>query len=890
MTRLRVWLARAWGAITGGRRDAELAEEIAAHLDLLAAEHEARGLSPDAARLAARREFGGVDQVRVRCRDARGVPIAEAFAQDLRHAARGLRRQPGFALGALVTLALAIGCTTAIYSLVYGVLLRPLPYPGADQLVRLWEEHPGAEAIGGNRWLSQHTHEQWAQDRRTLSAFGGYTSASGVLEDGSVRQAISGAALTPSLVGMLGLMPLQGRWFTEEDAREGALPVMVISAGVWRDRFGGRADIAGTTVRFDGEPREIVGVAPPSLQFPSDTAQFWVPYAVPTVASEPRRTSGFNAIGRLADTASARDVEREGTTAARAATRPMSAEVVFGKGGPVVVHARRLREDLVVTVRPALLALAAAVLLILLVACANVASLLLARGVARQREFAIRTAIGASRGRLITQTLIESGMIASLGGAAGIGLAWAMVRVLPLVTPQRFPRLADIQLDGPVLAVAALTTLAAALLSGVVPALRSTDRDATTTLRSGDGGVGEGFRGRSARRWRDGLLVVEAALAVILLVGALLLGHSLSRLMNVDPGYTDDGVVMATISMPRGTPPERASAFVDQVLEQLRQLPTVAAAAAASTMPMVSATAITSFPIEPAPGEPEVMTRSITYRVTTGYAETMGLRLREGRFFDERDTRPGVRAIVVNEEFARRYMKGSAVGRRFDRLYVSEEPVPTEIIGVIAPVLKDGHHQAIEPELYFLHRSPKQLLNNYFTIAARAAGPPREALAAIAGVTARVDSAAVIDRADLLETRVATSMAQPRFATIVAGVFAVIGVLVASAGLLSVLSYAVAQRRRELSVRAALGAGRTRLVAMIVGEGLAITSTGIVLGLLASAALTRLLASLLFQVSPHDPLSFVLAVVVLIPVSAAACLLPAYRAAAADPAVTLRGE
>jgi putative ABC transport system permease protein len=887
---MRVLLARLKALVRREADDRALVEDIETHLSLLADEYVARGMKADEARYAARKAFGGVDQVRVRHRDQRGFPPVEALIQDLRHAARGLRRQPGFTLGASLTLALAIGLTTAVYSLVYGVLLRPLPYADPDRLVRIWEEHAGAQAIGGNRWLSQHTHEQWMADRRTLSAFGAYTSASGVLRTADVQQALSGAAFTPSLVGVLGVTPALGRWFTDDDAREGADRVIVIAHTLWRDRFGARPDVVGTSVLLDEQPSRIVGVAPASFRFPSDTAQFWSPYAVPTVASEPRRTSGFNGVGRLAESATVAEVASEGTAAARRATRPMSAEVVFGKGGPVVVHARLLRDDVSVAVRPALVALAAAVTLILIVACANVASLLLARAVARQREFAIRTAVGASRGRLVFQTFAESALLACAGGATGVAIAWALVRSLPSIAPDRFPRLLDVQLDTHVLSVAFATTAAAALLAGLVPALRSIDRNAMTGMRSGDGGVGDAFRGRRARQWRDGLLVVESALAVVLLVGALLLGHSLSRLMRVDPGYSPQDVALASIIMPRGAPAERGHAFVDGALQRLRAMPGIAAAGAASTMPMVSTSAITSFPVEPAPGDEPVMTRSLTYTVTPGYAETVGLRLRAGRLFKPEDQRPGVRAIIVNEEFVRRYLRGDAVGRRFARLYVNEKEAPTEIVGVVGNVLKDGYDGEPMPELYFVDRSSTMSLSSFFTLTARVDGDPAAALVALRDVTAAADPGAVIQSADLLADRVAASMAQPRFATLITAAFAAVGVVLASAGLLAVLSYAVAQRRRELSVRAALGAGRGRLLGMVVREALAITTAGILLGLLASAGLTSLLRSLLFQVSPLDPLSFSLAALVLLPSAVAASLLPAFRAAAADPAATLRGE
>jgi predicted permease len=428
--------------------------------------------------------------------------IGEIIAQDLGHAVRGLRRQPGFALAAISILALAIGATTAVASLVYGVLLRPLPYTDPDRLVRLWEEHPGGATIAGNRWLSHRTYWQWRRDVRSLQAIGGYIASSGVIRIGAEHESLSTASLTPSMIEMLGLTPAVGRWFTDYDAVAGAPRVAVLAHGLWREKFGARGDIIGTSVMLDDELTEIVGVAPPWMRFPSEAVEVWQPYRVPTVEEEPRRTMGFNAVARLAPGTAREQVQAEGTVAARSVEQPMSAEIVFGKGGPPVVHARRLRDDTAADVRPALLALAAAVALILLVACANVASLLLSRGLARERDAAIRLAIGSSRARLASQALMESAVLAALGGIAGTVVAWGLVRLLPLVAPPRFPRLAEVRLDLPVLLIAVTATIVAAVLAAVLPAWRCGTGDTTASMRGSSHSVGDGFRtrGRAPRR------------------------------------------------------------------------------------------------------------------------------------------------------------------------------------------------------------------------------------------------------------------------------------------------------------------------------------------------------------------------------------------------------
>jgi predicted permease len=812
--------------------------------------------------------------------------------QDLRQALSSFRRSPTFTTAAVLTLSLAIGATTAVYSLVYGVLLRPLHFAEPQRLVRLWEEQPGGNTLAGNRWLSHRTYHSWIATPRTLASIGGYVNSSGIVRIGDEGVALPGVALTPSLVAMIGTAPQLGRWFNENDAHPSAARVVVLSHRLWQERFGGRADVIGTVIRKDDQTCTVIGVAPPTLRFPDERAQFWVPYAVPTIEAEPVRTVGFNAVARLAPGATPAQVEAEGTLAARALERPPSSDVVFGKGGLAVVHARALAEDMAAPVRPAMLALAMAVALVLLVACANVANLLLSRGVARQREFAIRLALGAGRGRLVRQLLIESSMLAGAGGVVGIWLAWALVKALPAIAPERFPRLTDVTLDLHVLAVAGLVTVTAALVSGLVPALRNSGAAAATSVRGGgDGSTTEGFRTRAAGRIRDGLLALEAALAVVLLVGALLLGHSLARLMAVDAGYTADGVVSATISMPRDAKPDRTAAFLDALADRLGSRPDVAAFGAATTMPMVGMTAVTSFPIAPSPqSDTTVMTRSITYVATPGYAEAVGLRLREGRFFTREDQRPGVRSVIVNEEFVRRYLRGPVVGRRFERLYSGEESVPTEIVGVVGNVLKDGNALAPEPEIYFVHGGPTRTLATFFSLAVRTTGQPSALTTSLREIAASIDPGAVVERVDRLADRVSASMAQPRFATTVVAVFAGLGVTLAGVGLFAVLSYGVSQRRRELSVRAALGASRGSLLRLVIGHGLVVTCLGAVVGLAGAAGLTRLLEALLFQVQPIDALSFIGAPLVLLPVAALASLLPAMRASSVDPAVVLRGE
>jgi predicted permease len=812
--------------------------------------------------------------------------------QEIRHALSAFRRNPMFTATAVMTLAVAIGATTAVYSLVYGVLLRPLSFVEPASLVRLWEEHPGANTIAGNRWLSHRTYHSWISRRRTVEAIGGYSNTTRVVRIDGESFAVRSVAMTPTLVAMMGAAPSMGRWFDESETTAGSDRVVVLSHRMWSERFGRRADVIGTPVQIDEQPYVVIGVAPPQLLFPDREVECWLPYAVPTIEAEPVRTMGFNAIARLAPGVTPEQVEAEGTAAARATVRPPSSDVIFGKGGPVVVHARGLADDIAAPVRPALSALAVAVGLVLLVACTNVTNLLLSRGVARQREFAIRVALGAGSGRLARQVLIESSTLAVAGGILGIGLGWTLVRALPAFAPERFPRLDDVALDGHVLLVSVIVTIGTALVSGLLPALRAARRAVASSVRgAGDSSAAEGFRTRASARLRDGLLALEAAFAVILLVGALLLGQSLARLLRVDAGYTPDAVVSAVVRMRGESTPERTATLLDSLAARLGNRPDVAGFGAATTIPMVGMTMVATFPIAPAAdSDTTVAARTIMITVTPGYADAIGLRLRRGRWFTTDDQRPGIRPLVVNEEFARRYLRGEVIGRRFEHIFANEKPVPTEIVGVVTNVLKDGNDRAPEPEIYMVDRGPTQQIQTYFSIAIRTRGDASDVIRSLRGTVVGIDSDAVVERVDRLADRVAASMAQPRFAATVVGLFAGLGVTLAALGLFAVLSYGVNQRRRELSVRAALGASPGRLLRLVMGHGLAVTGAGIMVGLALSSMLTRFLGALLFQVGARDVISFIAAPAILLPIAALASLIPALRASTTDPASVLRGD
>ena len=821
----------------------------------------------------------------------------ESLLRDVRYALVTLRRTPGLTLTVLVTLALGVGATTAVFTVVHAVLLEPLPYPDSARLVRLWEEHPGGQSPAGNRWLSLRTRLAWSDRSRTIEDAGAYGSYDYLVrQPGFEPSRLHGATVSPSVFRLLRVTPAAGRFFVAGEDAAGATPAVVLSDRVWRDRFAADPAAVGRALEIDGESRTIVGIARPDLAFPNPRVQFWVPAAIPADADGANRTVVFTTLGRLRPGATPGQAEAEGTAAARSVPRPPSTEFFFGatgRGGAVVVRARPLIDDMTLTVRPAILVLAGTVALVLLIACANIANLLLSRGAARQRELMIRAALGSSRARLVRQLLTESIVLSAAGGAAGLALAWTLVRLLPLAAPARFPRLEAIALDGPTLLFGVTASLAAAAVSGLVPALRSTRVDLFQAFRGGEGSVSASATAPHTRRLRLGLLIVEAAFAVVLTVGASLLAHSFLRLTRVDAGYDADHVEVMRVQLPEGNDLDaRSHALITRLLEHVRATPGVTWAGAANMLPLMPMTAVTGVTLPAAVGVGKPTSgRVLSYVVTPGSAEAMQLRLKDGRFFTERDTASGERSTIVNQEFVRQFVAGPrAVGVRLGPLYDGEYAAETRIIGVVGDVLKDGNDAMRQPEMYFVHGSRTHRISGFPTFVVRGSVGHAELTATLRRLVREIDGGTAIDSVTPLGTLVSASWAQPRFAASVVSGFAVLAVGLAGIGLYGALSYSVSQRRRELGVRAALGATRGALVRLVLREGVSVTLAGVGIGIVAASLLTRLMTRLLFGTSPLDALSFSLGPALLAMVGVAASLVPALRAASIDPAKVLRGE
>lgn len=788
-------------------------------------------------------------------------------------------------LSAVLTFALAVGVTSAVFSVLYGVLLRPLPYAAPDRLVRIWEEHPGGTPLVRDR-LNALTYDTWKAGTRTLDGLAAYGSREFTVTAMVEAERVVGAELTPAMFSMLGVAPAAGRFFTEQDAVRGSPRVVVLSHGFWQQRFAGRSDVIGTVLHLDGRPHEIIGIAPAWFYFPNRDARLWRPYGDPRGPdADERQTFTMTIIGRLRPGATIAQVEAEGTAAARAVPRPMSAQLMFGQGAPPQVRARFLVDSLTHEVRPAVMLVTAAVGLVLLLACANIANLLLARGFARTRELAVRAALGAGRLRLLRHVLGESVVLSLAGGMLGIGLAAALVQALPAWAPQDFPRLDDVRLDARVLAFTLLVTVAAGIFAGILPALRASSTRPQDALRAAGGRTAAG----GGQRLRAVLLGLEAAIGVVLLIGAGLLGRSFVKLATVDPGYQPQNLLAARIHLRSGSQEEDSPArvaFVNRLIERLQSVPGVVAAGAGNMAPFGDSSYLVGFEIPPA----KEMARALYLIVTPDYGQALGLKVREGRFLQPSDASSGALAVVVNDAFARAYLQDGtpAVGRQFRGLLGRDDSL-TEIVGIVDDVLLEGLDRRPQPQMFVAHGDTRAIRREIYLFV-RTAGSPADLLPTVRNLVREADPDAALADAGPFSAQVAQSIAQPRFAAAVMGVIATLALTLAAIGLYATVSYAVSRRRRELGIRAALGARPSDAMRLVLAHGLGVTAAGVAVGLVVASFAARAVQPLLFGISAVDPVSFLATPCLLLLVAALGCAVPARRAARVDPAETLRAE
>jgi predicted permease len=824
---------------------------------------------------------------------------AVGIIQDFRYAARLMRREPGYAAIAVLTIALGIGATTTLFSVTYGVLLKPLPWPEPDRLVRL-EERRGGRTGRVPRTITNSTYLAW-RDSSTVDAIGGWTSLSSTFSDGGEPERIRLGRLTPTVFTVLDARALVGRVFDAKDAATRGVDTVILSYSFWQRRFGGAADVVGRAVRLDYLPYTVVGVMPAGFVFPDRETQAWIPSYVPQVYSDDGKSISlqiFGAIARMRPGVTPAQVGAEGTARARAARDPgTSALALFGSGDPPAITATPALEVAIAEVRPAIRVLLAAVLLLFGTAVASVATVQLARVAKRRREMTVRAALGANSARLARQWLSESVIVGIAGGALGMLGARLLIGLLPAVLPADFPRLGDITLDWRVALASTTATLAAIAVCGLVPALQARRIDLVQSLADDNLAPVGGSARTPAARLRAAIMAGQIAVACVLLIGAGLLGRSLLSLINVDRGYDPSNLLTARLPLPSGSTYAKSGAMLQAVTDRLRALPGVTHASFGNALPLVSAGGLSGFNLR-LPRDPATVLKVQTLHRTVDpeYLTAMGLRLRAGRLLTDSDTETSQPVLVVNKSFADQYLGDDPVGRRLSlSLYRQAE---WEIVGVVDDMKQGGLEtagfistaDAAQPEMFSSYRQFGEMRPDNIFFVARAAGDPSALAPALRAIVREEAPALVLDSVMTMEDRLMSSLSRPRAYAFVLGGFAVFALAVAAVGLFGVLSYSVAQRSREIGVRTALGAQTVDIVTLVLWSGMAITAVGLAGGLAAAALLVESLSKVLYGVGPFDPMTFIVVPVVLALAAALACVGPAWRAANIDPIRALRRD
>ncbi|CAN5132696.1 ABC transporter permease [soil metagenome] len=804
------------------------------------------------------------------------------FVHDLRFAARTLLKSRGFTAVVLLTLALGIGANTAIFSVVNAVLLRPLPYEDPGRLVTIWQDERGRDGPE-DEWFTPPNFfdvRDASQSFERVAATRGWSP--NLTGDGEPEQ-LTGSAVSHDYFRLLRASPVLGRGFLVEEDTPDAGQVVVLSHGLWERRFGADPKIIGSSVTLNAEPHTVVGIAPANFQplgFEAPDVEIWRPLRMNATGGCGRGCYVLQVFGRLAPGATLESASAELNTVASSLAREYP-ETNSGVGISLV----SLKQQTVGQIRPALLVLLGAVGFVLLIACVNIASLLLGRAVAREREVAIRTALGAARGRLIRQLLTESLLLALAGGGLGLLFAFWGTDLLVGLSPPGTPRIGEVGIDAQVLGFALALSLCTGLLFCLVPALQASRPVLTRTL--GDRGGGRSTA--ASRRTRSALMVDEIAIALTLLVGAGLLMRSFGRLIQVDVGFDPANVLVANLALPQAQyeedPPRVA--FYEQLLERVGSLPGVRGAGAISVLPLGGDDADVSFTIEGRPPPDPERVPVAQFRIATvGYFRAMGMTLLAGRVFTDRDRADAPRVAVITETMARSLWPGEdAVGKQF-RPQSFGEPLVT-IVGVIEDVHHFGLDQEPRPEYYFPHA---QLPARTMTLVARTTGDPLGLSGTLREQVRSLDPRLPVADITTMEQLVARSVALPRLYLSLFGVFAAVALLLASIGIYGVTAFSVTRRTQEIGVRMALCARGGDVLAMIVRQAMALAGIGLGIGLVAALFLSRTLASLLYGLSPTDPLTFAGVAALLAAVALLAAYLPARRATRIEPMVALRAE
>jgi predicted permease len=881
-------------------RDDELKREIETHLEMEAEERVADGLSEADARYAARRSFGNVMRTEEDVRDVWRRRWLDELAQDLRYALRGLRKAPGFTAVAVLTLALGIGANTAMFSVVNAAILQPLAYPRPEQLrfVTTRFDRQG----GGQSPLSVPEYYELAEMSRSFSVIGAFNIGEVNLTALDGPRRLVRATVNAELLATLAVPPDRGRWFTREETQANGPTPVLLSHDLWRSVFDSREDIVGRRVEIDGDLREIVGVMPAGFDLMDRRVDVWLPLQIPPSLRQYRESHFLGVLGRLKDGVTAGQADSElASLLANWGQRAGVSGHVFAPGDHVLQMGSP-QDEMVGSARRALWMLQAAVAFVLLIVCANLANLVLARAESRRRELAVRTALGATGRRLLTQLTTEGFVLSLLGGVLGLGLAWAGMRALVLAYPEGLPRVAAVAIDHAVLGFTLLVSVAAGIGFGLAPAIPLVKNALRPLLneRAASGAT------RARQFVRRGLVTAEVALAVVLVVGAGLMIRTVQNLMHVDVGFSSSRLVSFGVALPGSTYPnfEQQLGLYQRLLDGFGAIPGVRSVATASGLPPRRELNNFGTDIDAYTPAPDAPPDWVGYyqAVTDGYFEAMGIPLVQGRAFQPTDRVAGP-VVVVNETFVRRFWKGvDPIGRRVRPRFGDRVPWAT-VIGVAKDVKQGGVDQAAGTEVYFLL---DQLPRIFPTNPGRGVGPFRNGATMhfvlrgalpmaslqppIATVLRQADPSLPMIRLRPMDEVVSDSLGRPRMLMHLLGGFAALALLLAALGTYGVLSFLVTLRHREIGIRMALGARRQTVLRGVLGDGLKVAALGLAIGLAGALLLTRLMGTLLFGVQPTDPATLAGVTGAISVVTILACLVPAVRATRVDPITALRQD
>ncbi len=875
---------RAW--VSPRQQDQEFAQELQTHLDLLIEENLRRGLAPTEAERSARITLGGQTQLLESHREHRGLPMLETLLQDARYALRTLRKNPGFTALAILTLALGIGANTAIFSVVYAVLLKPLPYPKSQQLFNIFQVQPqeGVAATG----FSFANFAELRQQSKSFSEMAGSQQHELTLTGHGDPTVVKTSVVTPELFELLGQTPFVGRIFTPQDDQPGAAPVTVLSENLWRAMFAADPKIIGTSINLDKRPFTVIGIVTGKFRFPqiNQSEQLWIPLVNDPLFGSwmPNRGGHWLQItGRLKPGVSLPQAQAELDAIAARLDQEFPEE-----NSGWTISLSPLRQLFVFNVSSALWILLGAVALVLLISCANIANLLLARATSRSREIAVRTTLGATRSRIARQLLTETAVLGAFGGLSGVALAYWGIQALHSIMPATVPQVNEIRVDTSVLLFAILLSAAATCIFGLVPALFTANGNVQSGLLEGGARAGES---RNRRTARSVLAAAEIALALVLLLAAGLMLRSFAKLTGMNPGFVTEHVVKAEISLPQFqyTTPQRWTAFSDELLARLQAQPGLQQTAIVVPAPIADGFVNLGFDIVGQPQASAGTSRTADYAtISPNYFQVLGIPLLAGRAFDPHDAVSAPRVAIISQSMAHAYFPNeNPLGQRLKFGLPPDNGAPREIVGIVGDVRDVGIGQDPGPMMYVPYaQSPFWGA----VILVRSENSTASVSAAIRREVASIDKDLPVTDIAQMPDVVDASMAQSRFGALLLTLFAAVALILAATGIFGVISYSVACRTNEIGIRVALGASRVAILRMVSKETLVVTAAGLAVGIPSALAAARLLGHMLVGVSPSDPLVLAAVALTLAAVAALASYLPARRATQVDPIIALRHE